>query len=67
MVKAKNIRSRNPVAAEGKEAAKPRSKSAGAKPYEHKAAATARGKHAQMTDLMNAEDRRALSMNKYEE
>ena len=44
-----------------------RSKSAGAKPYEHTAKNTQRGKHAQMNDLMNEEDRRALSLNKYEE
>ena len=41
-----------------------RSRSAGAQPYQHTAR---RGKHAQMNDLMNDEDRRALSLNKYEE
>ena len=41
-----------------------RSRSAGPTPYAHTAQ---RGKHAQMNDLMNEEDRRALSMNKYEE
>ena len=44
-----------------------RSRSAGAAPYEHTAKANVRGKHAQMNDLMNEEDRRALSLNKYEE
>ena len=44
---------------------KARSQSAGPAPYAHTVAA--RGKHAQMNDLMNAEDRKALSMNKYEE
>ena len=41
-----------------------RSRSAGPTPYAHTAK---RGKHGQMTDLMNEEDRRALSLNKYEE
>ena len=44
-----------------------RSRSAGPAPYEHTAKANVRGKHAQMNDLMNEEDRRALSLNKYEE
>lgn len=47
-----------------------RSRSAGANPYQHSAAARGgrgRNQHANMTDLMNEEDRRALSLNKYEE
>ena len=41
-----------------------RSQSAGPRPYAHTAK---RGKHAQITDLMDEEDRRALSLNKFEE
>lgn len=41
-----------------------RSKSASATPYMQVAA---RGKHAQMNDLIKEDDRKALSMNKYEE
>ena len=40
-----------------------RSRSAGPQPYQHSAA---RGKHAQIADLLDDEDRKALSMNKYE-